>query len=229
MMKEVLSISITFLVICVISIIYSYYTSSNTTHVYGDYKVVEIPNILTHAECDELIAFSKGDMSDSDVLSYGTESPRQMDTSHRKSKHAWFSDIDNRVIEKIAKYTAHISGLPIENQERIQVVSYDVGGKFNAHYDACIYEDKTFCNKINKTAGERKLTLIIYLNDDFEGGETEFTDLKLKIKPVKGKGLLFHNTDDNQVILKKSIHKGHEVLKGEKWICTKWVHFEKWE
>jgi hypothetical protein len=56
--------------------------------------------------------------------------------------------------------------------------------------------------------------LIIYLNDDFEGGETEFPELKLKIKPVKGKGILFHNTDDNQVIHKKSIHKGNEVLGG---------------
>jgi prolyl 4-hydroxylase len=207
------------LIICVIYIFFTY------TKIY-EYKVVEIPNILSNAECDQLIAFSKGEMKQSDVLNYG-ESPRQIDENHRKSKHAWFSDDSHPIIEKIAKYTANISGLPIENQENIQVVKYEKGGKFNAHYDACIYEDKTFCNKINKKAGERKLTLIIYLNDDFEGGETEFPELKLKIKPVKGKGILFHNTDDNQVIHKKSIHKGNEVL-GEKWICNKWVHFGKW-
>ena len=59
-------------------------------HNFGSYQIYEIKDILTHEECDELIAqaITKG-MSDSAVLSYGTDSITEMDTSHRKSKHGW--------------------------------------------------------------------------------------------------------------------------------------------
>jgi prolyl 4-hydroxylase len=199
-----------------------------TPHEFGEYTIFEIRDVLTAQQCDELIALGKAKgMDESAVLSYGTDSTTEMDKSHRKSKHTWLKDEESQIIQEIAEYTGMLSSLPIENQEMIQIASYEPGGMFNPHYDACVYEDKEYCDKINKGAGQRKLTLLIYLNDDFEGGETEFTTLNLKIKPEKGKAILFASTDDKQVIYKESMHQGNEVLSGEKWIATKWVHFGK--
>jgi len=199
-----------------------------TPHEYGEYTIFEIRDVLTAQQCDELIALGKAKgMDDSAVLSYGKDETTEMDKSHRKSKHTWLKDEESPIIQELAEYTGMLSSLPVENQEMIQIASYEAGGMFNPHYDACVYEDKEYCDKINKGAGQRKLTLLIYLNDDYEGGETEFTTLNLKIKPEKGKGVLFASTDENQVIYKESMHKGNEVLSGEKWIATKWVHFGK--
>lgn len=199
-----------------------------TPHEFGEFTVFEIRDVLTPEQCDELIALGKAKgMDDSAVLSYGTDSTTELDKTHRKSKHAWLKDEESPIIQELAEYTGMLSQLPIENQEMIQIASYEAGGMFKPHYDACIYEDKSYCDKINKGAGQRKLTLLIYLNDDFEGGETEFTNLNLKIKPEKGKAILFASTDENQVIHKESMHQGNEILSGEKWIATKWVHFGK--
>jgi len=197
-------------------------------HNFGTYQIYEIKDILTHEECDELIAqaSAKG-MSDSAVLSYGTDSITEMDTNHRKSKHGWFADNSGPVFQKIAAFTQISTMLPIENQEMLQISSYEKDGKFNAHFDACVYEDKAYCDKINNNAGQRKMTLLIYLNDNFEGGETEFVNLNFMMKPKKGNGILFENTDDNQNIYEESKHQGNTVKNGEKWIATKWVHFGK--
>lgn len=225
---------ISIILLIVISVIINiFYTSKKknlkiTPHQYYNYTLYEIDNILTPKECDIIIELGKArGVETSPVLSYGTESTTQINDKYRNSKHTWFNDNDHPIIKEIAEYTSKISGLPLENQEATQVAYYNAGGKFDAHYDACVYEDKSFCDKINNNAGQRKMTLLIYLNDDFEGGETEFTVLNLKIKPKKGKGILFYDTDDNQEIIKESMHKGNEIIKGEKWICTKWVHFKK--
>ena len=197
-------------------------------HEFGGYTIFEIPDLLTAEQCDKLIALGKAKgMDSSAVLNYDTQSTTKMDETHRKSRHTWLNDEESPIIQEIAEYTSMVSKLPIENQETIQIASYEPGGKFNAHCDACIYDDKEYCDKINRNAGQRKLTLLIYLNDTFEGGATEFTTLKHKIKPEKGKAILFASTDENQVIYKESMHQGNEVLNGEKWIATKWVHFGK--
>jgi prolyl 4-hydroxylase len=65
-------------------------------------------------------------------------------------------------------------------------------------------------------------TLIIYLNDDFSGGETTFDFLNIKVKPEKGSALFF-NYDYNTNIKTKSKHGGLPVLEGTKYIITCWI------
>jgi len=106
---------------------------------------------------------------------------------------------------------------------------YEKEGRFNEHHDACAFDDKTYCNEINRQAGERKYTLLVYLNDDYTNGETEFTKINLKITPKKGMGIFFRNVDDNEVILPLSMHKSNVITGGEKWIATKWTHFKEYK
>jgi prolyl 4-hydroxylase len=203
------------LVLVVIIIYYNY-----------KYDVKEFENLLTSEECDILIAFAteKG-LQKSDVLSnklYGEGT--KLDENNRTSKTAWLKDTDHPIIEKIALITEKLTGLPKNTQEMLQVAHYTVGGKFNSHYDACNNDSKEYCDKMNRYAGQRRATLLIYLNDDFDGGETVFTKLNKTIKPKKGKGILFWNTTSLDKIIPESIHQGSPVLNGEKWICTKWSH-----
>lgn len=62
---------------------------------------------------------------------------------------------------------------------------------------------------------ERVVTFIWYLNDDFEGGNTEFNDCF--IEPEQGKLLLFAPSTT-------MVHKGHPPRNGsDKFICTGWL------
>ena len=103
------------------------------------------------------------------------------------------------------------------------MVHYDKE-QFYKHWDACDpKEDDNFLRDYKK-GGLRFATFIIYLNDDMEGGETNFPLINKKIKPEKGKGVLFFNLDNNLLNIKKnSKHAGLPPSSGEKWMCNKWI------
>ena len=197
-------------------------------HKKDNYTVLEIPNLLTSEECDKIIETANMlGLESSEVVDYGSDLTTKKDEKYRKSKQVWIPDNNGSIFQKIANITEKLTKLPVENQETLQVVSYDKGGHFEEHYDGCVYEDRTYCDKLNRNGGERKATLLMYLNDDFEGGETEFVNINIKIKPKKGNAILFIDTTDDQINIKESMHRGCPVLNGRKWICTKWIHFNK--
>jgi len=200
------------------------------THTFGDFSITEYPQLLTSDECKRIIQLAKEHgMKESDVLTYGKPSDTEVNTNHRKSKQAWIPDEKDPIFTKFAELTQIHSGIPKQNQEQSQVVVYDPNGKFDEHYDSCVYEDQEYCKRINNNAGQRRSTLLLYLNDDYDGGETEFTEIGLVIKPKAGKAIQFWSTDENENLLKKSKHRARPVLNGNKWICTKWSHPKEWK
>lgn len=226
----VIAVAVAIVVVALILAIRAWHVRANkdfriVKHSAQGYEVLEIYNVLTPEECDSLIAYStnKG-MKDSDVLAYGSSSGTEVNTQYRTSKTAWVRDEEHPIAMKLAQLSMQLTGIPIENQEMLQVAHYTNNGKFNEHFDACVYEDKSFCDKMNNYAGQRRSTLLVYLNDDFDGGETEFVSIGIKVKPEKGKAVLFWNTDDQEVIIPQSKHRANPVHNGEKWICTKWNH-----
>lgn len=202
---------------------------NTTTYTLDDYTITEYTNLFTPEECKRMIEIGiENGMKESDVLTYGKESDTEVNNSYRKSKQTWVPDSKHPLFQKFANLAAELSGIPVSHQEMTQVAVYDPQGKFNEHYDACVYEDKEYCNRINNNAGQRRSTLLLYLNDDFEEGETEFVTLGVKIKPKTGTAILFWNVDENEVLLEKSKHRGCIVKSGNKWIATKWSHIKEW-
>jgi prolyl 4-hydroxylase len=189
------------------------------------YVIYEYPQLLTASECDDLIAYaSNKGLAESDVLDYATSTGTSVNNDYRTSKTAWLRDNEHPVCHKLAVISEQLTGIPKCNQEMSQVAFYESGGKFNEHFDACVFDDVEYCNKMNNGAGQRRSTLLVYLNDDFTGGETVFVDIDIHIKPKKGKAILFWNTDEEERIISESKHRALPVTSGEKWICTKWSH-----
>lgn len=183
-------------------------------HSFGEYEVVEIKGVLTPQECDDLMAFSqKKNMFPSQVVS-PDKGEYSVKENQRKSLSLWLKDTDHIAANKMADTAEYWTNTPRNHQEYLQVVKYDEGGKFNAHYDP----------QYGSTTQSRKATLLVYLNDDYVGGQTYFVNLGLKIKPEKGKGILFRSLDDSGKIIDVSLHCGEKVERGNKWICTKWIH-----
>ena len=72
--------------------------------------------------------------------------------------------------------------------------------------------------------GPRFFTGILYLNDNFSGGETVFPKLSLKIKPKSGRLLLWSNTLAGSIDPDpKTAHAGLPVLEGEQNILSLWL------
>ena len=70
-------------------------------------------------------------------------------------------------------------------------------------------------------AGQRVGTLIIYLQSPDAGGATRFPRIVLDVAPIRGNAVFFaypHASPDSL-----TLHAGASVLRGEKWIATKWL------
>lgn len=103
-----------------------------------------------------------------------------------------WSRITDYIPRRLGSWTA--SGV----NERFRFYRYDVGQQFNWHYDGYFERDN----------GERsQLTFMVYLNSEFEGGETTLE--RLDIKPEKGLALFF---------VHQIRHKGQPVIKGRKYV-----------
>jgi prolyl 4-hydroxylase len=181
-----------------------------------NYDVIEIENVLSREECNELINLSiKNGLENSTV--WNSDDSKTINYSHRISKQTWLSN-NHPLIHKICMLSEKYTGFPMYKQELLQVVKYDIGGKFEDHYDAWAF------GQINRSNGQRKCTFMIFLNDNYVGGTTEFPIIRKKIIPKVGKAIIFRNTDSNENIIYQSLHRGNIISHGSKWICTVWSH-----
>ena len=63
---------------------------------------------------------------------------------------------------------------------------------------------------------------MIYLNDVSKGGETEFTKIDKKFKPLRGNAIIWNNLNEDGSTNENTMHQAHPVIEGEKVIITKW-------
>jgi prolyl 4-hydroxylase len=183
-------------------------------------KPIVIENFLSNKDCDRIIEYSKNKLFDSTTVG-------GLDKTTRNSRQHWINKND-KLVKQIYKNASEIFKFPLENTEDFQVVSYKNKQFFNQHYDACCDKNKQ-CLDFIKTGGQRVLTILIYLNDDFTGGETHFPTLNLKVKPKKGKAVIFHSlaTGTNKCH-PYALHAGLPIENGEKWIANIWVRERKY-
>jgi len=103
-----------------------------------------------------------------------------------------------------------------------QVLHYRVGEQFEPHYD---FLDPALPGHVGELAerGQRTTTCLVYLNAEFEGGETDFPLLGLSHKPPAGDGLCFSNVQPSGEPDRRTLHAGLAPIRGEKWILSQWI------
>ncbi|KAI3960661.1 hypothetical protein MKX01_003835 [Papaver californicum] len=188
-------------------------------------------------ECDYLISLGAPRMKKStDVKTGGTVGG--MHFGVRTSSGMFLKRGLEEVIRDIEKRIADFTHIPVEHGEGLQILHYQVGQKYEPHYDY-------FADEFNmkKHGGQRIATLLMYLSDVEEGGETVFPMAKgnvsypswkdesvkcgkkgLAVKPKKGDALLFWSLKPDATRDLSSLHGGCPVIKGNKWSSTKWMH-----
>jgi predicted 2-oxoglutarate/Fe(II)-dependent dioxygenase YbiX len=103
-----------------------------------------------------------------------------------------------------------------------QVLHYEVGQRFEPHYD---FFDPALPGHVQNLTGhgQRTSTFLIYLNDDFDGGETDFPILGQSHKAPAGGALWFYNTQASGTPDRRTLHAGLPPTRGEKWLLSQWV------
>ncbi len=119
---------------------------------------------------------------------------------------------EDLVVHRINVRIAQASGTDIACGEPLQILRYAVGQEYRAHTDS----------RIGAT-NQRAWTVLIYLNDDYEGGATRFPRAALDVRGATGDALIFCNIDAGGDPDPASLHAGLPVTSGVKWLATRWI------
>ncbi|KAK1305191.1 hypothetical protein QJS10_CPB11g02052 [Acorus calamus] len=197
-------------------------------------------NLLSEEECKYLIELAKPHMEKSTVVD--SKTGQSKDSRVRTSSGMFLKRGRDKVIRTIEKRIADFTFIPVEHGEGLQVLHYEVGQKYEPHFDYFLDEYNT------KNGGQRMATVLMYLSDVEEGGETIFPNANvnssslpwynelsecgkkgLSVKPKMGDALLFWSMRPDATLDPLSLHGGCPVIKGNKWSSTKWMHLNEYK
>jgi len=200
-------------------------------------RIFMFENFYTDEECDHIIKLSETHMERSGVVAQkGNSEISDIRTSSGVFLRRGQDEVIRGIEERVAAWTL----LPVTNGEGLQVLRYNKDQKYEAHWDY-FFDDMN-----NQNGGNRYATVLAYLADTEEGGETVFPNIPapggrnddsfsecaryhLAAKPKKGTAILFHSMKPNGELEKKSLHTACPVIRGVKWSAAKWLHTGHYE
>ncbi|MEM9014712.1 MAG: 2OG-Fe(II) oxygenase [Pseudomonadota bacterium] len=112
---------------------------------------------------------------------------------------------------------AILAGVPPNHGEFLSILRYKPLEEYKPHFD-WLPE-----NEDRSRSGQRVATALLYLNNDYDGGETQFTSAGISVQGDRGDVLVFRNVTDNGEPDLASKHAGLPVTRGEKWLASKWL------
>lgn len=190
-----------------------------TRTVRADPSVTVIERLLSAKECRYLIDTVGPRVQPSMVVDPATR--RRVPNPMRDSHGTNVSPIDeDMVVNAINRRIAVATGTEWSAGEPLHLLRYAVGQQYKPHLDA-----------LPGVNNQRCLTVLLYLNDDFTGGETWFKD-GLTVRGGVGDAIVFRNLSDDGRIDRRTEHAGLPVTAGVKWLATRWIRqraFDPWD
>jgi prolyl 4-hydroxylase len=183
-------------------------------------RIVLFGNVLSHDECDALLDYCADRLQRSPVV--GEADGETQVHAHRTSRGAMLQRGESELVQRIEARLAALVRWPVERGEGLQVLRYERGNEYRPHFD-WFNPDLPGPRKHLERGGQRVGTIITYLSDVEEGGATSFPNIGLEVQPRKGCAVFFANTDTDGVPDQKTLHAGEPVMRGVKYIATKWL------
>lgn len=173
--------------------------------------IARIEALLTPAECAFLAELAEPRLKP--ALIFHEAQKRFVADPVRDSDAAGFPLVfECPLVHALNRRFASASKTLVEQGETLQVVRYRPGQQYRAHLDA-----------IPGMANQRHLTLLTWLNDDYRGGETIFTELDLALRGHTGDALIFANALLDGRPDPATRHIGSAVTDGTKLLASRWI------
>lgn len=182
--------------------------------------IYHCPDFLDARECRALIDLIDAGRRPSTLLSTSyVANFRTSDSCDLDRTNPFVSAIDHRV--------ADLLGIAADKAETLQGQRYAPGQQFRAHYD-WFNENEHYWEAMKASGGQRTWTAMIYLNDVEEGGATWFPNAGTRVAPKRGLLLAWNNMRMDGVPNIGTLHEGTPVVRGTKYIVTKWFREHPW-
>jgi prolyl 4-hydroxylase len=190
------------------------------TDLNGSPLVRSYPKFASPAMCRWFIDNARGRLSR--ALVYEAISREVMAKPTRTNTAAVFNLVATDFLFVLAQLRMSAClGVPLRQFEAVTVLHYDEGEEITEHYDFVDPELPSYAQEIAEK-GDRVVTFLVYLNDDYQGGETAFPRLDLSHKGSRGEGIFFVNSERGRADT-RTLHAGRTPAGGEKWIVSQFV------
>lgn len=179
------------------------------------------PGFASESVCRWLIDRARGRLSR--ALVYEALSREVTARPTRTNTAAVFNILDTDLVFVLVQLRmAACLQVPFRQFEAATVLHYDEGEEITAHYDFVDPNVPSYEDELAQR-GNRIVTFLLYLNDDYGAGETTFPRLGIEHKGRRGEGLFFVNTLTDGSADVRTLHEGRSPVGGEKWIVSQFV------
>lgn len=189
---------------------------ANVVMIMQDPNIAIIDNFLSPDECKQIIEMSGPSLARSTVANREQHTDDVSDIRTSDGTHFYRNQFP--LIGVIDERIARLTSIPATHGESLQILRYNIDGKYEPHHDWFDPNDSSTPSRI-ASGGQRIATVVLYLNDVEQGGDTAFPSLKLQVKPKTGRALFFEYQNNDE----RCKHGGSPVKQGTKWIATKWL------
>ena len=178
-------------------------------------------DFLSAHDCDALIGAGRPQlvqsligMDDNQLRKQGVGARRTSSSSALMANHPACRALVQKIVQLTGKDSRHL--------EPVQITRYHKGQEYSEHNDCPPLADTEASCAFMAQGGQRVATVLVYLNDVANGGETAFPKLKYACKPKRGRCLLFCPglTDGRRD--EQTLHAALPAV-DEKWVTQVWV------
>lgn len=180
-----------------------------------------VGDFLDAAECERLCAMIDAVAKPSALHELDYASGYRTSFSGDLDPHDPFVAAISQRIDAMLGVDAAI-GEPVQGQR------YLPGQQFKPHND-WFYTSEGYWPGEEARGGQRSWTAMAYLNAVDEGGATAFIELGIQIEPKPGVLLIWNNALPDGRPNEATLHAGTPVVRGAKYVITKWYRTRPWQ
>ena len=178
------------------------------------------PNVIPDKDIEELMLLTnnKEEVRQATIINNNDDGTQTHKENLKNRNTLWYhipeeegNKLQVAISQVWAQYIAPKYHCEFDKYEPAQFLGYPVGGHYIEHNDAETFHDGEW-----RKIADRDVSFLFYLNSEFGGGELEFPELGLTIKPKKGMMIAFPS-------YKEFEHKVHPVTWGHRYTLVSWV------
>lgn len=181
--------------------------------------VAKFKDVFSKSECKELRQLGEANATQSTVIFPYNLLPFRA----RVGRSVYFRDPSQHspLVARANLRLAEVGGFKNEEAEPMSINGYDRGGYFRPHHD--FFPEGS---SVVKEFGQRRATIIAYLNTPESGGATLFPSLKTSVPAVEGTGVYFEYGNSRGQVCVYMLHAGEIIREGQKWFAQRLIHNE---
>lgn len=184
-------------------------------------RIAVVEDFASPEVCDWLIERARPKLGPAHVFDLVSGGPTH--EAVRDNSACYFTvDDGDLILQFLRNRIAAVTELFVPGLEATAVLHYTVGQRFLPHHD---YLDDAHPGHAKEMAegGQRVLTFLLSLNDDYEGGETQFPIISKRYRGKTGNALFFWNVEPDGSPDRRVMHAGLPPTRGEKWMLSQWI------